>query len=171
MKEILQIEDIQDLPSAIENLLFSSEKEIFFRKLLELYNNDLSYDWFQNIYESELAQRNQNKQDFTPNSVGTLLSNLTGLEKGKIYEPTAGNGSLLISNWWYRKSNISDFQTKDYPVECWELSNRSMPILLLNLSIRNIEAVVYHGNVIENEIKETYILSADVEFSQIKKSN
>ena len=43
-------------------------------------------------------------------------------------------------------------------VTCWELSSRSIPILLLNLSIRGIMGYVYHGDVLENEIKQKYIL-------------
>lgn len=43
-------------------------------------------------------------------------------------------------------------------VTCWELSSRSVPILLLNLSIRGIMGYVYHGDVIENTIKQKYIL-------------
>ena len=108
MKDFFQIEDIQDLPNAIENILFSDNKNELFNQFLDMHENNLSYDWFQNIYESELAQRNQNKQDFTPNSVGVLLSNLTGVAKGKIYEPTAGNGSLIIANWNYRKDKLGD---------------------------------------------------------------
>ena len=170
MKDFFQIEDIQDLPNAIEKILFSEKKEEFFFKLLDMHDWDLSYDWFQNIYEEELAQRNQNKQDFTPNSVGVLLSNLTGVAKGKIYEPTAGNGSLIISNWNYRKDKLGDeFNSTAHPVECWELSNRSIPILLLNLSIRGIIGEVYHGDVLTKEIKAKYILSKGNQFSKIEK--
>ena len=170
MKDFFQIEDIQDLPNAIENILFSDNKNELFNQFLDMHENNLSYDWFQNIYESELAQRNQNKQDFTPNSVGVLLSNLTGVAKGKIYEPTAGNGSLIIANWNYRKDKLRDeFNSIDHPVECWELSNRSIPILLLNLSIRGIIGEVYHGDVLTKEIKAKYRLSKSNQFSKIEK--
>lgn len=170
MKNLFKIEDIQELPSAIEKMLFSEEKEDIFFKMLDMRDFDLSYDWFQNLYESELAQRNQNKQDFTPNSVGVLLSHLTGFEKGKIYEPTAGNGSLIIANWNFRKNMLgSDFNPEDHPVECWELSNRSIPILLLNLSIRGIVGKVYHGDVLTKNVKAKYVLSRNNQFSKIEK--
>lgn len=170
MKKLLNIEDLHELPNAIEKILFSEKKEEFFFKLLDMHDWDLSYDWFQNIYEEELAQRNQNKQDFTPNSIGVLLSNLTGIIKGKIYEPTAGNGSLIISNWNYRREKLAEeFNTEDHPVECWELSNRSIPILLFNLSIRGIVGEVYHGNVLTKEIKAKYTLLKNNQFSKIEK--
>ena len=170
MKTILKIEDLQELPSAIESIIFSDGKDDFFHQLLDKYDWKLSYDWFQNIYEEELAQRNQNKQDFTPNTVGILLSNLTGYEKGKIYEPTAGNGSLIIANWNFRRNQLgNEFHSQEHPVECWELTNRSIPILLLNLSIRGIVGEVYHGNVLTKEIKVKYTLSKGNQFSQITK--
>ena len=170
MKDLFKIEDLQDLPAKIEKVLFSNNRDEIFNQLLEMHENNLSYDWFQNIYESELAQRNQNKQDFTPNSVGVLLSNLTGISKGKIYEPTAGNGSLIISNWHYRREKLAEeFNTEDHPVECWELSNRSIPILLFNLSIRGIVGEVFHGNVLTKEIKAKYVLSKNNQFSKIEK--
>lgn len=170
MKDLFKIEDLQDLPAKIEKVLFSNNRDEIFNQLLEMHENNLSYDWFQNIYESELAQRNQNKQDFTPNSVGVLLSNLTGVAKGKIYEPTAGNGSLIIANWNYRKDKLRDeFNSIDHPVECWELSNRSIPILLLNLSIRGVIGEVYHGDVLTKEIKAKYTLLKNNQFSKIEK--
>ena len=43
-------------------------------------------------------------------------------------------------------------------VTCWELSARSIPILLLNLSIRGIMGYVYHGDVLTREVKQKYIL-------------
>ena len=43
-------------------------------------------------------------------------------------------------------------------VTCWELSVRSIPILLLNLSIRGMMGYVYHGDILTKEIKQKYIL-------------
>lgn len=179
IKEVLKIfeaSDIRLLPESIMNSLQDAYKRnSVYKLMLELNDNDLSYDWFSSIYEDELAQRNQNKQDFTPNTVGILLSKLTGTVKGTIYEPTAGNGSLLIANWWYRKTQLGDgFKSLEHPIECWELSDRSIPILLFNLSIRGINAVVYHGDVISQDVKDKYILTnindAVNEFSIITKN-
>lgn len=65
-----------------------------------MYNYDITYDWFQELYEIEYAQRKK-KQDFTPHSVTEIVSQIA-LE-GKectIHEPTAGTGGLIISAWW-----------------------------------------------------------------------
>jgi hypothetical protein len=159
---IFKIEDLQDLSAAVMQLLegdISRRNEVY-EQLLRLNNYDLSFDWFQQHYETELSERKQKKQDFTPNSVGVLVSLLTGMRKGKIYEPTAGNGSMLIADWWNRCQNMLPWQhfPSQHMVECWELSNRSIPILLLNLSIRGMMGYVYHGDVLEQTIKCKYIL-------------
>jgi len=155
------IEDLKDLPVAIMNLLegdIDVRNEVY-RELIRQNNGYMSYDWFQEIYETELSERKQKKQDFTPNSLGVLCSKLTS-QSGSIHEPTAGNGSMIISDWWERcrkKMPWEHFPSQNM-VTCWELSARSIPILLLNLSIRGIMGYVFHGDVLEKSVKMKYIL-------------
>lgn len=103
--DLLGITDIMDLPSAVSRLLFSDKekRDAVYRRLIELNDYDMSYDWFQTIYEKEMAQRKKSKQDFTPCEVTTIVSRiaLSG-PHGSIHEPTAGTGSLVISAWWER---------------------------------------------------------------------
>ena len=137
---------------------------------------DMSYDWFQELYENELSERKQKKQDFTPNTLGVLCSKLTG-QLGSIHEPTAGNGSMIIADWWQRCRKFLPYEhfPSQHIVTCWELSSRSIPILLLNLSIRGIMGYVYHGDVLENIVKQKYILlnahDDTLGFSDIIKAN
>lgn len=100
---LLEIEDLKDLPDAINALLFGDKarRDNIYKELLRLNNYDLSYDWFQSLYEEELAQRKIQKQDFTPKELGVICSMLTERE-GTVHEPTAGNGSMIISDWWQR---------------------------------------------------------------------
>lgn len=155
------IEDLKDLPNAVINLLegdIDARYEVY-KELIRKNNGDMSYDWFQEIYETELSERKQKKQDFTPNILGVLCSKLTS-QSGSIHEPTAGNGSMIIADWWQRcKQNMpwEHFPSQNM-VTCWELSARSIPILLLNLSIRGIMGYVYHGDVLTREVKQKYIL-------------
>lgn len=155
------IEDLKDLPNAVINLLegdIYARNEVY-KELIRKNNGDMSYDWFQEIYETELSERKQKKQDFTPNILGVLCSKLTS-QSGSIHEPTAGNGSMIIADWWQRckqKMPWEHFPSQNM-VTCWELSARSIPILLLNLSIRGIMGYVYHGDVLTREVKQKYIL-------------
>ena len=155
------IEDLKDLPNAVINLLeedIDARNEVY-KELIRKNNGDMSYDWFQEIYETELSELKQKKQDFTPNILGVLCSKLTS-QSGSIHEPTAGNGSMIIADWWQRckqKMPWEHFPSQNM-VTCWELSARSIPILLLNLSIRGIMGYVYHGDVLTREVKQKYIL-------------
>lgn len=181
-KEILfslfGIEDLRDFPNAVMNLLqgdIEVRNEVY-KELIRNNNMDMSYDWFQEFYEGELSERKQKKQDFTPNSLGVLCSKLTG-QTGSIHEPTAGNGSMIIADWWQRCSKKMPWEhfPSENMVTCWELSARSIPILLLNLSIRGIMGYVYHGDVLAGDIKQKYILlnhkDDTLSFSEIIKAN
>lgn len=158
---LFSIEDLNDLPGAVMNLIEGDidVRNKVYKELIQKNNGDMSFDWFQEIYEGDLSERKQKKQDFTPNSLGILCSELTG-QTGSIHEPTAGNGSMIIADWWQRCSKKIPWEhfPSQNMVTCWELSARSIPILLLNLSIRGMMGYVYHGDVLTKEIKQKYIL-------------
>ena len=155
------IGDIKDLPNAVEDVVLGDtrRRDEVYHRLMELNRYDFSYDWFQGIYEEELAQRKKNKQDFTPIEVAVLASRLT-LRKGALHEPTAGTGSMVIADWWERCRSMLPFEffPSQHMVYAWELSPRAIPILLLNLAIRGIMGYVYHGDVLENKVEQKYIL-------------
>lgn len=160
--DFFKIDDLIDLPKSVWGVL-SLPLEVrndTYSRLLEINGYDLSHEWFQQAYEEELAQRKKDKQDFTPNEVGVLASMLTGIPKGIMHEPTAGNGSMIIADWWNRcrKGMPWEFFPSENMVACWELSDRAIPLLLLNLSIRGMMGYVYHGDVLEQTVKMKYIL-------------
>lgn len=174
------ITDIMDLPAAVNRLLFSDKekRDAVYHSLIELNEYDMSYDWFQTIYEKEMAQRKKNKQDFTPREVTTIVSRITLCGTcGSIHEPTAGTGSLVISAWWERCRRVLPWEyfPSENMVTCWELSDRAIPLLLLNMSIRGMMGYVYHGDVLEGRIFQKYILlnkSDDgLGFSDVFKAN
>lgn len=160
--KVFNVNEIRLLPETIMSVLMGDieNRDRIYRQLLHLNNYDLSYDWFQQIYEEEMSQRREMKQDFTPQVLGSIASMLCGDQQRSTYEPTAGNGSMLISDWHNKLSKCYpwEFFPSMNQIECWELSDRSIPILLLNLSIRGIMGVVYHGDVLELKIKQKYIL-------------
>lgn len=161
IQQLFDINDIHELPQQIMNILFGDPevRDSLYKRLLQANNYDMSYDWFQEAYEEELAQRKVQKQDFTPQVLGALCTEICGVS-GSVYEPTAGNGSMLISNW-HKKLEAHypwEFLPSENQFECWELSDRSIPILLLNLSIRGMMGVVYHGDVLEKKVKQKYII-------------
>lgn len=159
---LFNIEDLKDLPDAVSALLEGDldARNIVYRELMRLNNNDMSFDWFQEMYEAELSERKQKGQDFTCLEVSRILSDIIGQKGTTIHEPTAGCGGLLIADWWQRCSKKMPWEhfPSQNMITCWELSARSIPILLLNLSIRGIMGYVFHGDVLEKSVKMKYIL-------------
>lgn len=88
---LLGIDDSYKAPDALWSILRDKERrEELFRKTLELHRYNVDYDWFHEYFQEEHADRAQKKQDFTPNSVATLLSELVSGERkpgDTYYEP------------------------------------------------------------------------------------
>lgn len=176
--KFFDIKDLMYLPDAVWKLLNSptKERDEKYKELIELNNYDMSTEWFQPIYEAELSERKQKKQDFTPKELSKLCSKLT-LQRGSVHEPTAGNGSMIIADWWERCRLRLPWEIfpSENMVTAWELSDRAIPILLLNLSIRGIMGYVYHGDVLEQNVFQKYILlnkkNDGLGFSEVVKVN
>lgn len=167
---IFRVDDIRHLPEAVLSIVLSDHRDYrtaIYNQFMELHRNtetgqlDLSRDLFQYIYETELAERDAKKQDFTPYSVSLLASRLSCPSKAlSVHEPTAGNGSMIIATWHERMLKESPWQYKpsNFFVDCFELSSRSLPLLLLNLSLRGIVGEVVHGDVLEQTAEAIYLL-------------
>ena len=176
--KFFDIKDLMYLPDAVWKLLNSptKERDEKYKELIELNNYDMSTEWFQPIYGAELSERKQKKQDFTPKELSKLCSKLT-LQRGSVHEPTAGNGSMIIADWWERCRQRLPWEMfpSENMVTAWELSDRAIPILLLNLSIRGIMGYVYHGDVLEQNVFQKYILlnkkNDGLGFSEVVKVN
>lgn len=111
-------------------------------------NNDesLDHDWFTEYFEEEHANKSKMAQDFTPSELGRLVASFIG-KANKIADVCAGTGGLTISMW---------VQNPDSEYICYEYSERAIPLLLLNLSIRNINATVIRCDVLTGEEFEAY---------------
>ena len=146
-----------------------------YRQLLEVNNFDMGLDWFQRIYESEMSEGKRKGQHFTPPEIYRLVSELANLDTGSAYEPTAGTGGMVIGDWWRRSSNVLPWEWRPWnnAYEVWELSDRALPLLLINLSIRGIHALVYHGDVLEKTVFAKYFINNKendpLGFSEIEK--
>lgn len=157
---LLDVKDILDLPSAIMSRLCGPDTDLFFQALQSIDGWRWDCDSFQMLYEREMSERKDKKQDFTPTAVQDLLAELVG-GSHSVHEPTAGNGGLLIRNWWKESSKTYPWSYKPslHPFDCWELSDRSIPFLLCNLAIRGMVGCVHHGDVLEKEEIHRYILT------------
>ena len=79
------------------------ERNEVYIRLLERAGHDTSYDWFERVYMSELSNRKDHAQFFTPPAIGELLSKMADNGKGAIHEPAAGTGGLVIKLWENRR--------------------------------------------------------------------
>jgi type I restriction-modification system DNA methylase subunit len=179
INSILGIGESYQAPERIMTILSGdkAERVRIFHALLDRFDCDMSYDWFHEYFEDEHADRKNRKQDFTPNSISRLISELLGGDTGITYEPAAGTGGMLIVNWHRHRSKTSlfDYRPNDHLVACHELSDRAVPFLLLNLAIRGISGIVFHGDTLRTGCKAVYVLTNEynspTDFSTVTKLN
>ena len=165
INQILAIEDSYQAPDRIMDILLNDENErnAVFGKMADLFRYDYSKDWFFEYFQEEHADRHINKQDFTPPCISSIISKVIKIDKKPsiIYEPSAGTGQMIIKDWEItrRKQMPWEYQTIEHIYVCSELSVKTIPFLLFNLSIRGICAVVFHMDTLMNNIFDVYILT------------
>ena len=178
VNKILNIDDAYKAPDTLLALMLDkTQRENIFKKFLNI-STDLNFDWFHEYFEDEQAERKSKKQDFTPDSIATLLNKLTGNTTGYYYEPTAGTGGILITRWWQDRLNdpvgtknntnipgISFFtyDPRKYWYQVEELSDRAVPFLIFNMAIRGMNGVAIQCDSLSREAKEAYFIRNDTD--------
>jgi len=143
-------------------------REALFKRFLEAFNYDVTYDWFHDYFQEEHAQRKTHKQDFTPQSVAELVTKLVGnspTDDGLRYEPGAGTGGMTITAWnndRYKHSPF-DYRPSWYVYHCEELSDRAIPFLLFNTLIRGMNAVIVHCDVLSRKAYGAFFVQNDTD--------
>ena len=166
INKILGIRDSYKAPDRLMDILYGDikERDKVFKQFLELYDYDVSWDWFHEYFQEEHAERKSRKQDFTPESIAKVLSGVADMpDNSTIYEPTAGTGGILITNWnqTRMKSNPFTYRPSNYFHLVEELSDRTLPYLLFNLIIRGMNAVVIHGDTLTRESYGVFFIQND----------
>ena len=162
--KILGIDDSYQAPEKIMNILFNKkEREELFMKLLVANEYNVNFDWFFEYFQNEHAERIKKKQDFTPECVADLLSKLvmTNTEAdGNYYECCAGTGGIMIKHWdnFRRTFSPFDYKPQYHFAFVEELSDRTIPFLLLNMMIRGMNGIVIHGDSLTRECKNAYFI-------------
>ncbi|WP_270996594.1 N-6 DNA methylase [Listeria seeligeri] len=136
-------------------LLEDAKRQQVFNEFLSI-TSDLSKEWFQGYFEAEHADRKNKKQDFTPSSASQICAEIVGASD-RYFEAAAGTGGMMIQYW-------NNNQNAFFEVE--ELSDRAIPFLLFNMSIRKMTGIIRHGDSLKREFKEIY----NIEKGQIQKS-
>lgn len=160
---LLGVDDPYKAPEKLMKTLFNrEEREEMFDNFL-LHEHKIDYDWFHIYYQEEQAQRKQNKQDFTPDSISKIIAKIAAKEAGSLLDSAAGTGGITIQKWNEDRLNAHPFfyQPSDYFYYCEELSDRAVPFLIFNLAVRGANAVVIHGELLSRTAKQVYFLQND----------
>lgn len=122
------------------------------------HTEDLSHDALRDYFQNENGDRKSLKQDYTPDCVCEIVNRISGNPQA-VYDMCAGSGALTISKW----------QTdKDTVFYCDEYSMNVLPVLLLNLALRNVNAIVRQRDVLTQETPRCWKLSRGETFSDIE---
>jgi len=171
INQVLGIDDSYQAPDAVLQLMQSGDivaRDRVYYEMAGLFGCDYSKDWFFEYFQEEHADRHQNKQDFTPPCIADIIHNVLHSEpfnssesRHITYDPAAGTGQLLIRDWYdtRRKFMPWDYKPMDHLVVCAELSVKTVPFLLFNLSVRGICGMVFHMNTMTEDIYNIYALT------------
>lgn len=157
--QVLGTNDSYKQPTRLMELMLDDDKRIeTFHQFLDIETN-MSFEWFQEAYELEHADRKGSKQDFTPISIGKLISGLTN-SGTHYYEVACGNGGIMIQAWNEQrlKVGIGNYNPKAYWYQVEELSDRSLPFLIFNMAIRGMNGVILHGDSLTRNFKDVYFI-------------
>ena len=127
------------------------------REYKSMVGGDLTRDWLQMVYQYYMADREKKKQDFTPACLGKLMSKLAG-SADTIVDMCAGSGALTIQRW---------AESPDQKFELYEIDENVIPYLLYNLALRNIEADVWHGDVLTGDFTARYKIMKGEEYGKV----
>ena len=157
---LLGIDETYKAPGRIMEIITGCERDSVYNAFLEAHGYDVTDDWFHQYFEDENAERKKKKQDFTPQCLARLTSELIGSGNGVTYEPSAGTGGMLIQRWDMERRRHHPFDYK--PSMQWfiaeDMSDRAIPFLLFNLSIRGCNANVLHIDSMTRRCKAAYLV-------------
>lgn len=180
VNKILGIDESYKAPEKMLNLMLDDKKRPeTFKKFLNV-STDMSFDWFHEYYQDEQAERKSQKQDFTPDSIAQLLNDLVEKDRsaGEYFEPAAGTGGVLIKRWWndrlkdpvhlaHVKKSVLDknkgisiftYDPRNYWYQVEEMSDRALPFLIFNMSIRGMNGAIVQCDSLSRKTKEVYFI-------------
>ena len=158
-KALIGISENYEMPEKLMKILENKEaRERIFETLAD-QETDMSYDWFTDVYQQEHGDRDALKQDFTPSCLTECVAGLVGAHGSRHADICAGTGGLTIAAW---------NKNPDRYYYCEEFSKRTIPVLLLNLAIRNMRGQVAHADALTGEVFTAYDLVPGLRFSDIQ---
>ena len=154
--EIFDIKESYKLPDKIMELIFQDPDYLY----ESLKNEDMRVDFFRDYFQNEQGDRNALKQDFTPDSICEIVARIVKQHghPQTIADMCAGTGALTV--------HIHKF-FPDAEKFCYEVSERTVPFLLLNMMIRNMAGRLVHGDLLTGKIQKAYKLEKGARYSTV----
>lgn len=165
IEELTNMKEEEKLSEAILRVLLSDQSDEFIKEYMKLIEYDTTKDYIMDVYSSFFADRENLSQDYTPQSLGKLLAVMANEQDENIttvLDLCCGSGSLSLE---FFKQNPNCFF---YMIE---LDSGVIPFLLLNLSIRGINADVINGDGLSFEFFNIYKVRKQEKYSSIEKLN
>ena len=157
--QMFDAKDGEDLSEIIDRVMNAKNRDEYFDKYIEVFP-DLAKDELRSCWQFWFADREEKKQYYTPEPLADLCAYLLLMFEGKsLYDCCAGSGALTISTWSKRKG---------LTVQCEELDEKVIPLLLFNLAVRNISGEVINGNVLTGICNRAWTLTSGVKYSSIQ---
>lgn len=157
INNIFQIKESFELPEKCMSVMLDcNEREKVFQQILEV-DKDLSRDAFTDYFQEQHSNREQMMQDFTPKELSFLVSQIKN-DFTDVADICAGTGGLTIAAW--ERNPNAEFR-------CEELSKRAFPLLLLNMSIRNMSGYAINKDILTGEVFSSYRIERGDRFSKI----
>ena len=155
INELFGIKESFELPEVLlKKLLNKQEKDELCRSFMQ-FEFDMRNDCLRDYFQINNANRSNLKQDYTPDCLCQLISELAP-KTDRVIDICSGTGALTIGI------------NRDIQYQCEELSSMSIPILLFNLALRGINATVLQKNVLLNDTEKVYKVSKNGDFSDIE---
>lgn len=155
VNELFGIKESFELPEVLLKKLLDKDTKNKLCQDFTQFEFDMRNDCLRDYFQMNNANRSNLKQDYTPDCLCQLISQLAPKTE-RVIDICSGTGALTIGF------------NRDIQYQCEELSSISIPILLFNLALRGINATVLQKNVLLNEIEKVYKLSKNGEFSDIE---
>ena len=143
---LFNVREAHELPAAMMKTIEDPED---LERIRVAYLNsfpDLHHDYLRDYFEENAADRSTLKQDYTPDGICQLMSDIIG-KRSVVADICAGSGALTLSVWDKNPDTI---------FVCYEKSSSALPLLLLNLAIRSVNAFVVYGDVLTEEYEAIY---------------
>lgn len=154
INELFEIKESFELPEVLlRKLLNKQEKDELCRAFMQ-FKFDMSNDCLRDYFQANNANRNNLKQDYTPDCLCRLISELVP-KTDEVIDICSGTGALTVG------------MSRDIQYQCEEVSAMSIPVLLFNLALRNLNATVLQKDVLLNKVEKVYKVNKSEDFGDI----